>query len=204
MTTTTPSRLEARVDRWFRTPPGLWWHFALCVPLLLGLVATSVPGTILLLFLAALVVGLGFGVWWAVWAIGWRLSDPDGFDPRWLVAPALVIVAAIVFSMRLPLQLRFDRVQGQFDEIVEELEPAGSFEDWEPLDVPDRIGGYRITRAYQVGDNVILYEGNGSLLDDAGFAYLPDGIDSRLGTGWFEQPSFRDLGDGWYSFTASW
>lgn len=115
-----------------------------------------------------------------------------------------MIATAIVFSMRLPLQLRFDLVKDDFDEIVEDLEPAGSFEDWKPLDVPERIGGYGITRAYQVGENVILYEANGNVLNDAGFAYLPDGVDDRLGTGWFEQPSFRDLGGGWYAFTASW
>lgn len=79
MTTPTPSRLEARVDRWFREPPSPSWHLALCVPLGLGLIAASVPGTILLLFLSALVIGLGFGIWWVVAAIGWGLSGPDGF-----------------------------------------------------------------------------------------------------------------------------
>jgi hypothetical protein len=51
---------------------------------------------------------------------------------------------------------------------------------------------------------VIIYESTGLFFDDAGFAYLPHGPDDRLGNGAFEAPSFRSLGGGWYSWTASW
>jgi hypothetical protein len=34
--------------------------------------------------------------------------------------------------------------------------------------------------------------------------YLPTGPTDELDTGVFENPQFRALGGGWYTFTASW
>ncbi len=82
--------------------------------------------------------------------------------------------------------------------------PRGSFEQWEPLDVPATLGSYRISFGDQVGLNVILSEKHGWWFDDAGFAYLPNGVDDRLASGSFEAPRFVNLGGGWYAWTASW
>jgi hypothetical protein len=49
-----------------------------------------------------------------------------------------------------------------------------------------------------------MYEATGDFLDDAGFAYLPDGPDPELGNGSFEVPQFVHLSGDWYSFTSSW
>ena len=72
------------------------------------------------------------------------------------------------------------------------------------LDLVWRGSTSRVFFAYQVGENVILYEANGDFIDDAGFAYLPRGPDRRLSNANFEAPVFKRLGDGWYSWTASW
>ncbi|MGY0002335.1 hypothetical protein [Micromonospora sp. I033] len=50
----------------------------------------------------------------------------------------------------------------------------------------------------------MFYEANGYLIDDAGFAYLPDGPSPDLETPDFESPVFKHLGGAWYSWTASW
>lgn len=89
-------------------------------------------------------------------------------------------------------------------DVVDGLEPAGLFDQWAGLDVPSRIGTFEITDGYQVGSNVILMEANGAFLNNAGFAYLPDGPDDRLGNGSFEAATFRSLGGDWYSWVASW
>lgn len=155
------------------------------------------------MFLAVVVLA-GFGVVWLARLVVWfrRVERTEG--RRWLVASTLVIAAFAMVMSDEPLRVRFEFGQDSFDDVVEELSPAGTFADWAPIDVPDRIGTYEITSAYQVGENVILYAAVGNFFNHAGFAYLPDGPDPRLGNGSFESPAFRSLGDGWYAWTASW
>ncbi len=111
------------------------------------------------------------------------------------------------------LEQRFDSNRAAFEEVVEDLSTptqaarcaeAGP-EGWVDVGVPARIGGYGIAHAACVPQGgFILYENSGAFFDDAGFAYLPDGPTQDLNTGWFEAPDFHPLGEGWYSFTASW
>jgi len=72
------------------------------------------------------------------------------------------------------------------------------------LDGPGRLGWFDIDRVSREGDVVLLFEHDGALLDNAGFAYLPDGPDPDLENGTFESPSYTHLGGPWYAFTASW
>ena len=120
------------------------------------------------------------------------------------IAPAMVLLTMVLLTVGVPLRGRFEFARSDFDAFVAELEPQGTFDDWVPIDAPPELGGYEILLAYQVGENVVIYEATGLFFDDAGFAHLPNGQDGRLGNGSFEAPSFRSLGSGWYSWTASW
>ena len=74
------------------------------------------------------------------------------------------------------------------------------------FDVPGRIGEYDVeTTAFRVASGAIIYDTTGTgFLDDAGFAYLPNGPDPSLENGNFENPQFKHLGGHWYSWSASW
>lgn len=72
------------------------------------------------------------------------------------------------------------------------------------MNVPSRLGMYSITAAYRVRGGVIFHEETGNLFDDAGFAYLPDGLTADLESGSFESSQFHNLGGPWFSWNASW
>ncbi len=110
------------------------------------------------------------------------------------------------------LERRFEAHRAEFEDVRRALPAAPSDaerpfdDDWLDVDVPARIGDICIDRASHVPrGGVVMWDCYGSgLVDDAGFAYLPAGPWPELETGWFEAPEYHDLGDGWYSFTASW
>jgi len=58
--------------------------------------------------------------------------------------------------------------------------------------------------AYRVPGGAVFYEEHGVFIDDAGFAYLPDGPTDGLSSVGFENPQFHHLGGPWYRWTASW
>lgn len=193
----------AREPRW-RNPPSLAFHAVLAVMLAVAIWSQSFPGEDTDPFLLAALATMGLGVVWVVKLLGWKSSAAKAHSRRWLLGPAMVVVALVLLMTGASLRTRFELARSDFNGFVEHLEPQGSFTDWVPIEAPDQLGSYGIQSAYQVGENVIVYEANGDFFDDAGFAYLPHGPDSRLGNGSFEAPSFRSLGGGWYSWTASW
>ena len=123
---------------------------------------------------------------------------------RWFLAPGLVVAAAGVYLSGLPVGLRFALARTEFQAALSDLQAGGVLEERKQVPVPNRIGSYEITYAYQVGGDVLFYERWGAWTDDAGFAYLPEGPSSHLENGNFERPSFRWLGGEWYAWTASW
>jgi hypothetical protein len=152
----------------------------------------------------ALLALLCFGAIWLIRLIGWVTSRTTSGGLTWLLAPPMVIATLLLWSTDVPLWARFELARGDFDAYVSDLDPQGGFSDWVRIDPPSDLGTYEIRAAWQVGENVIIFESTGALLDDAGFAYLPHGPDDRLENGSFEAPSFHSLGGGWYSWTASW
>lgn len=185
-------------------PPPLSWHAALGIPLAAYLWSRSFPGIAVGMWGISVAATSLLGLGWLAWLVVWSRRATRRDARRWWIAPSLVIAAVVLATSSVPLKLRFDLARSEFDSIVEDLPPAGSLDDWAPLDVPDRVGSYDITFGYQVGNNVVLYEEHGSLFNNAGFAYLPDGPDDRLSSGSFEAPRFRSLGGDWYAWTASW
>ena len=69
---------------------------------------------------------------------------------------------------------------------------------------PSRLGWFTVTGWERFPAGVVFTDSHGAFLDNAGFAYLPDGPSDSLENEGFEGPSYRSLGDGWYAWTASW
>lgn len=190
--------------RW-DAPPGTLWHGVLGFVLAGLLWATSYPGLDFLSFMGASVVLALLGLHWFFRLVHWLFVQSWVGGWRWLLAPTMVIGAFVLVVVQAPLLIRFELARGDFERVAAELEPAGTFEDWERLETPESLGSYEIRVAYQVEDMVIFYEKTGSgFFDDAGFAYLPAGPDQRLGNGWFESPTFQHLSGDWYAWQASW
>lgn len=96
----------------------------------------------------------------------------------------------------------------QFQALVANLPPEPTSTDqWTEIEgVPPHIGPYEFHRGgNRVKGGAIFFDSEGcGFIDDSGFAYLPDGPYPELENGSFERPVYKPLGDGWYSFCASW
>jgi hypothetical protein len=193
-------------------PPGRVFHAALLVSVLALLWARSVPGSALAEGLAAAAaLGLVVLVWFGrgvTYLIARRRRRARRGAAGFLVAPAVGALALVLVALDTPLHARWALSRGAFEDVVE-AGPASSpdavgADRWQGIEAPDRIGLYRITSVSRVGEAVIFWEAHGAFIDDAGFAYLPDGPDPALEAGWFESPTFHHLGGPWYTWTASW
>lgn len=187
-------------------PRAPWraFHLAVVAGAALLLWAYSYPGVSFLSLVVAVGV-LGLAVLaWLVWVAMFGIRRRRW---SWWFVPApligVLVVALVVTDV--PLRSRWAMSRGAFEAIVATMPPAGMVEqDWARVPVPTRIGAYHITAAVMVPEGVLFWEATGSALDDAGFAYLPDGPKPTLRSGSFEAPSFTHLGGAWYSWTASW
>lgn len=167
--------------------------------------SVSLPGFGYTLFLVAVVVLAVTGVLWLLRLIrAWRRGS--GWSWWFAVGPVWVLMLGLLIVAGVPLTVRWEISRPWFEAQVAGL-PLVTFsdsEDWHGRDVPPVVGLYRIVSLDQAPAGVIFYEANGSLFDDAGFAYLPAGLQQSLETGSFENPQFRHLGGRWYAWTASW
>ncbi len=208
------------------TARARWWAEAYVgiavVVSLVYLWSVSVPGmrfewwalsVLLLLVIAAIwVLAVFVTVWWV--ASGRRRR------PGWhlLTVPLLGVVVVALSWTEVPARLRFELARSEFDTYAQQvLEEAAQVRwseseqalpgdpDWAPTnpETPDSLGGITVLHAQVVPEGVVIYERHGAFMDNAGYAYLPDG---RLpdGDGTFESPDFHPIGGGWYTFTSSW
>jgi hypothetical protein len=192
------------VGRFLPRAPWRVFHVVVLVASAVLLWAYSYPGVSLLLLAVAVGVWglavLAWLVWVAMFGIGRRRWS------WWFVpAPLVGVLVVTLVVVDVPLRARWAMSRAAFEAVVATLPPAGQAgQEWVSVAVPARIGGYRITSAVVAPDAVIFWEATGSGLDDAGFAYLPDGPKPTLENGSFEAPSFKHLDGVWYSWTASW
>jgi hypothetical protein len=194
-------------------------HLLLAVPTLALLWSLSYPGFDFWIGVPSILLLLAAAFGWVVAVVVTlvrrrraRACDAPLPSRRWMAAAPLGLVAVlVVVATHLPLRVRFEMGRSAFDRVAERLAhpdagpPTSDEDDWKTLDRHGRVGSYDITQTERVRSALILYEANGDfLVDDAGFAYLPDGPDPDLSTGWFESPTFVHLSGDWYAFTASW
>lgn len=197
-----PDAPPVRVREPVRHPLGWPGWVQLCLTLIasfLALWSAAIPGGGYGPGFFALLFGLGAGLWWlarieaAVVALVRRRAVPPtrSLLVRWLLAPALVGIVAVLVWQDVPVRTTFALSRGSFDAILSEPLPT------EPTDpyfaAPRDLGLY---------SGYVHAEGNALLVDVAtlggeGFAHLdgplPPGIELglSLGGGWyvFEQPS---------------
>lgn len=167
--------------------------------------AYSFPGVNFLAVVPCIwIVGIA-AVIWLVRAVTYvragRRGNHEGSALWFAVAPAGAIVLVALLFANVPLRVRWQSSRSDFQHALTEVQAdPGSWSGWHPR----QVGRYTMTTARVVGDGVIFYEKTGSFLDDAGFAYLPDGPSDTLANGSFENPQWLALGGHWYAWTASW
>lgn len=195
---------DAEPTPFWHRPPGRLFHLLLVLPALVWLWAWSVPGFDLPLWMpSAMALGLGALVWGVrllTYVVARIRQQPTTGGRRFLVAPVCGAIALGLVIADVPLKARWAASRSSFETVVDE---ALEDDDFESVD-DQRLGLYSVTNVYRQGDAVIFYERTGSVSDDAGFAYLPDGPFPELENGGFERPEFRHLGGPWYAWTASW
>ena len=189
-------------------PPGRAFHLCVALAGALQLWSWSVPGFAFFTYgVASLLSSVLAGLWLV------KLVADAGRRRRigatFAVAPAAAVVVALLLAADVPFEARWAMSRSFFEAEVQRAGsaglPEGSAADWVGLDVPGRLGAYRVTEAYRVGDGgVVFFEANGNLFDNAGFAYLPNGPSPGLENESFEAPQFRHLEGKWYVWTASW
>ena len=160
--------------------------------------AASLPGSAFFVLLPLALLWLASaGIWIALVVQDVRRRRPGAVT---VLVPLVVIATASLMLTDVPLQVRFDLSRGAMQHAVDTM-PA----DADMVLEPGLIGTYVIRSMERVDGGVILAEAIGdSLINDAGFAYLPAGPTPELENGSFERPQWHDLGGGWWSWTASW
>ena len=116
-----------------------------------------------------------------------------------VVVPALVVTVGGLVVADVPLRVRWQLSRPAFDEAVRDGVEVAPYA--EPV---RRIGLYEVRGIERIGDAVVFREATGGFLGEVGFADLPDGpTDEVVQALQLESLAFRELGDGWYAWTAS-
>ena len=200
--------------RWFDRPVGRPMH-AVCVLLGLFIVwiqANPYAGMFEWLFAIWAVIPLA-GYWFVRLCVClWRTRR---VAPAFLVAPLGGMLLFGLSVANAPVKVVWAVNQGTFDAVVRDLQPlpAPTPSDCESdacisgvLNVPKRIGMYRVDGAERVHGGIIFWtDQECGLLDNAGISWFPDGRpEPEKLHGFFESPDFTHLRGPWYSWCASW
>jgi len=189
-------------------PPHSGWTVALGLSLIAFLWACSFPGVHFWAYLFGPLLFLAFAGSWLIGIIASAVSSyrrrarPErSWAARWLFAPILVTATVLLVATDAPFRLRFELGRSALDNWVRnEATHQANDNGYIP---GQRIGTFDIDFATQTGDRLFLHDWEGGFFDDAGLAYLPDGIDLAT-TRLFEDPTFEHIDGPWYTFTASW
>lgn len=144
------------------------------------------------------------GTCWLVFAALWAADRRRGRRsrvPAWSLVAAATLVAggAVLLAADVPLRVRWAVSEGAFDDAVQAAAPTGTSPDG-PIEVPGRLGAYRIVGAERLGTAVLIETPDAAgIFVRAGFIHVPDGLASlpeRITGG----ASFEPLGDDWYAW----
>lgn len=202
-------------ERVLRSTPGWKFHLVLALATLPLLLAISSPagGNFFLSMLSLWVLFLSALAWIArliIWIVARRPDRPRLSGRVFLIAPLCAAVVVGLFFANIPLQARWNQAKPTLAKIVEDAPPARA--DGEPLefDVPGTAGTYGLDRGVRVGDDVFIVLSNksGGFIGflEAGFAYLPGGVDPVRANpvAAAERTTLTHLTGNWYTWSSSW
>ena len=201
----TAAAASATDDQRRRVGPLFWWSVAVA---LFGMVAFSFAGMPLLMAYPAACGYLVIVIVWLVAIIGAFVGHRR--RPRGWVAAGVVLAMSVgAILLNLPVKARFAASLPAFDRIVQragpppaELKENDGLEF--PVACPKLVGLYVLEDCQTTSGGYLFFDALGNtLVDYAGFAYLPNGphLDSDAG---FELQDLIHLRGDRYIFTASW
>ncbi len=198
------------------------WVVVVGVAALVNIASLTVPGIVFLPGMISTSFLLAAGVVCAIDLAVYlfrRLGDPPPpFPFRLVCIAAMSMLVLVSWFTPLPVRARFELSRAAFDDYAEQVladtDGMGPIDPWDASQgsagydaanppAPTRLGTFGIRDVRIVPEGLLIFDSEGAFLDDAGFAYLPDGR-FPAGNGSFESPEFRSLGGGWYAFTSSW
>lgn len=188
-------------SRLWRGPPRWWFHVVLVPPTGWLLWSTTLPGTelgaLVLSLGALLVLALSWGVRVLTYA---AYPDRRPRSRRWvLVAPALALAVMTALVVDLPLRARWALSRSAFEDAADRAGRSGQA----PEQLLGPIGSYDVIAIEVVDGAVFFHVLGGGLVDDCGFARLPDGrVPDQFRRG--ELTTTDALGGGWSTYCASW
>jgi hypothetical protein len=150
-----------------------------------------------------LLVALAGGAWLILTVVSLRRRQ---VEIGVLVAPLLAGLLAIVITAHLPAKARFAASAGDFQALVAVAGPPPA-SHWGPFpgECPKQVGLYGIRDCATFPAGYLFYDTTGAMFNDAGIAYLPQGIPTvDISNGSFESPVFTHLQGPWYTFVAGW
>lgn len=189
----------------FRRPPRRLFHGVLVATGIVVLWAFSFPGVHFIAVIPCIwIVGVA-AITWTVRGVTYLVARRKGkaHGSAWwfALAPLGAVALGALLSASVPLRLRWEFSKSAFDKAVEDV--RSDPEVWSAWN-PRRIGMYKVNVVRVVPQGILFYDDVGSFIDDAGFAYLPEGPSDDMASGIFEHPQWFALGDHWYAWTASW
>lgn len=178
-------------------PPGVPFNAVVGAAVAVLLVVAASPAAVwelALTLLALMLLGLVWVVRLVLHLAGRLGGRSSGSARGFVVAPALVAVAALLLVLHVPLRVGFELSRPHLDRLADEL-VEGERPDGAEARV--RLGGRRVG-LYSFEDATVDRHGvRLHLAGLAGFAFLPDGSPPSW---WGEQVRLVELGGGWYAY----
>ncbi len=196
-----------RVDRFQEKTPGVRFYAACTLTALALIWASTDPGYVGAQYEGAFYIAVMLGVYWLLrLALHVRAGGKHG--RRFLVAPVCALVLGGLLWTEAPFQVRWEHSEAAFAEVVAALPPGEPAEEWnedeESLDVPGRLGTYRVSRAERVPGGVLFeVPGTCGWSSMSGFGWFPTKPDPlAVETSGFSKPVFWHLDGPWYGWCA--
>lgn len=193
-------------DQRRRTTPLLWVSIGAA---LVGCFASSFAGAPWLIFIPAALIGVTVGFIWLIWFIIQLTSSARPRPRGWIAAGVILILTPVALAVNLPVKARFLLSAPAFNQLVAQAGPPparlGDRASIQfPGDCPVRVGLYAVNDCEVTDGGYLFFDPLGTgMVDQAGFAYLPNGPHLESDPG-LEVEGLVHLQGNWYAFEASW
>lgn len=197
-----------RVEDFQAKAPGLRFYLACTLTALALLWASTHPGYVGVQYEGSFYIAVMLGLYWLL-----RLALHVRVGRRrrrsFLIAPIAALLLGGLLWTEAPFHVRWAAGQNAFDAAVAALPPGEATEDWhsddDSLDVPGRVGSYRIDSAERVPGGVLFeVPGGCGSYPYSGFGWFPSPPDPEAVSDLdFSKPVFWHLDGPWYGWCAT-